>query len=318
MDASLITFSTFSAGTVCVFVLTSLASDILFRDRSRINKRLTDEFRSSLRGRVKQSSLFKSFNEKNSVTEDESPGLVARIETAIEQSGMELAAEKLLAISCCAGLCAMFVVPVLQLPWICALPAMATGFCLPPFYVLAKRKKRMAKLCEQLPDAFELMSRAVRAGQTMASAMHLVAQHGKAPVADEFAYCCEQQSLGLPQAVPLRDLARRNPIMELQMFVVALLVQRQSGGNPVDVLNNLSALIRKRLRMKGRVKALTSEGRMQAIVLAVLPLVAFAAIYILNRDYAQILLDHPRLLAGTIAAQGVGIVWIRKVVNFEY
>ena len=94
----------------------------------------------------------------------------------------------------------------------------------------------------------------------------------------------------------LQELARRTGVMELQLFVVAMLVHGTSGGNPVEILDNLSDVIRKRIRLVGKVKALTSEGRLQAVILSILPVGAFVAIFVLNRSYAQLLLDRPRLL----------------------
>ena len=134
-------------------------------------------------------------------------------------------------------------------------------------------------------------------GQTMSGAMSLVAAQLKPPVSEEFACCCEQQNFGLPREVTLQELARRTSVMELQLFVVAMLVHGASGGNPVEILDNLSEVVRKRIRMVGKVKALTSEGRLQAVILSILPVGAFVAIYILNRSYAQLLLDRPALAA---------------------
>jgi tight adherence protein B len=106
--------------------------------------------------------------------------------------------------------------------------------------------------------------------------------------------------------------------MELQLFVVAMLVHGTSGGNPVEILDNLSEVVRKRIRMVGKVRALTSEGRLQAVILSILPLGAFVAIYVLNRSYAQLLLDRPRLLVAVLVSQALGTLWIRRIVNFEY
>jgi tight adherence protein B len=122
----------------------------------------------------------------------------------------------------------------------------------------------------------------------------------------------------LPYDVALQDLARRTGVMELQMFVVALLVHRNTGGNLADILQSLSEVIRKRTRLRGKVKAATGEGRLQAIVLSVLPLAAFVGLLVINRPYAQILLDRPALLLSVLAAEALGSLWIRQIVNFEF
>jgi tight adherence protein B len=169
-----------------------------------------------------------------------------------------------------------------------------------------------------LPEAFEMMSRAIKSGQTVSGAFQVVARDFASPLKEEFAYCHEQQCLGLPQDVALRELARRTSVMELQMLVVAILVQRQSGGNPVLLLENLASVVRKRLRLKTKVKALTGEGRMQALVLLLLPPLLLAAIYFLNRSYAEKLLEHPELLWGMAGSEAVGAFCIWKILNFGY
>ncbi len=99
---------------------------------------------------------------------------------------------------------------------------------------------------------------------------------------------------------------------------MALLVQRESGGNCAEILSNLSEVVRKRLRLVGRVKALTGEGRLQAAVLSLLPIAAFVAIYLLNREYANVLLQRPWLLVGLAASEILGTLWIRRIVTIEY
>jgi tight adherence protein B len=201
--------------------------------------------------------------------------------------------------------------------WIGGIVGLTAGAA-PPTYLRARCRRRRDKLCQQLPEAFDLMSRAIRAGQTVAGAFQIVGRDLEPPISVEFSHCYEQQNLGRSPDLALRDLARRTGVMELQMFVVALLVQRQSGGNMAELLNNLSGVVRKRIRLKGRVKALTGEGRMQAVVLTILPLAVFAAMLSLNRPYTQTLLDRPQVLGGIVICQVVGALWIRHIVNVDY
>ncbi|MGC3966603.1 MAG: type II secretion system F family protein [Pirellulales bacterium] len=116
----------------------------------------------------------------------------------------------------------------------------------------------------------------------------------------------------------LRGLARRTGIMELRILVVALLVQSRSGGNLVELLSNLSAVVQKRLRLEQRLRALTSEGRMQAAVLTVLPALAFGALYVLAPDYLSTLLQHPSLIVAAVVAQILGTIWIRLCIRVNY
>jgi len=190
---------------------------------------------------------------------------------------------------------------------------------LAPFAVLRTLvARRQKKLSRQLPEAFAMISRAVRAGQTIPSSLQIIAEDFEPPISTEFALCHEKQNLGIGRDSALRQLANRTGIMELQIFVVAMLVQARSGGDLIELLDSLSGMIRKRLKLKGRVRALTGEGRTQAVVLIVLPILAFIGILFVAPAYAQELLDRPLLLAATAAAQIVGALWIRKIINFDY
>src|SRR5581483_9587970 len=111
----------------------------------------------------------------------------------------------------------------------------------------------------------------------------------------EFALCYEQQNLGLTTEAALRDLSRRTGLLEVKIFVLALLVQQQTGGNLAELLDKLSTVIRDRFRIRGQIRTLTAEGRIQAAVLLVLPLLMFTFILLFNREYANILLSRPKL-----------------------
>src|SRR5262249_6690744 len=158
----------------------------------------------------------------------------------------------------------------------------------------------------QLPDAFDLMARMIRAGQTMSQALHAVGNEFDQPIAGEFAYCYEQQNLGLSSEMALRDLARRTGLLEIKIFVLALVVQQQSGGNLAELLDNLAGIIRHRFHIKGKINALTAEGRFQAVILLALPPLLLGVIFMLNRTYAQGLLNHPQLLAGMVLSELLG------------
>ena len=195
--------------------------------------------------------------------------------------------------------------------------AACVGFALLPLALYIKRFSRQKKLSRQLPEAFQMISRSVSAGQTVPAALRIIADDFDEPISEEFALCYEQQNLGISRETSLRKLAQRTGIMELQLFVVALLVQERSGGDLVGLLDNLAAMIRKRLKLQNRIRALTGEGRMQALVLIILPIAALAAMLVLSPEYAQSLLDRPWLLGIAAGAQTLGALWIRRIVNFE-
>jgi tight adherence protein B len=191
------------------------------------------------------------------------------------------------------------------------------GVGLPILYVHIKRVRRLRKIIWQLPDAFDVIGRGVRAGQTLSAAFQTIGDNFDPPIADEFRTCFEQQNLGVSHDAALRDLARRTPIMELRIMVVALLVQSRSGGNLSALLSSLSAMVRKRLKMQQRMKSLTGEGRMQAVILMALPILALVILLVLAPEYSAVLLARPRLLIATGTAQLLGALWIRQIVRFE-
>jgi tight adherence protein B len=318
MSPTAIGVMTVAAAGIGIVVTWILAIDLDLSTRFRVNKRFEKAFFVRHEKGARKGSLFKDLRLIQAETAKTERNIWQRFCGIVEQSGIEVSPRPLLIGALAAGLFAGVVAGLLARSALVALVLAAIVGAAPILYVHHQRQVRLGKMLKQLPGAFEMMSRAVRAGQTMAGAVQLVAEHSKPPLSGEFGLCCEQQNLGLPQDVALKDLARRTGVIELQMFVVAMLVQRQSGGNPVEVLNNLSTMIRKRLRLVGKVKALTGEGRMQAIVLTILPVVAFTALFFLNRDYVQVLLDRPKLLGGLALAQVLGGLWIRRIINFAY
>jgi tight adherence protein B len=194
----------------------------------------------------------------------------------------------------------------------------AVGSVVPVMYLIFKRRQRREKLLTQLPDSFELMSRILRAGQTISQAMHAVATEFAPPVSTEFGYCHEQQNLGLNMEAALHDLARRTGLIEVKIYVLALLVHRKSGGNLAELLDNLALIVRERFKIRSKIKALTAEGRFQACSLLVLPLIAFAGLLVVNRPYALKLLDYPWLILASVLSMAVGAYWIRRIVNFDF
>jgi tight adherence protein B len=314
---------TFLAVILVVASVYSIVSDLFLRDRSRLAKRVDEEFRKNQRDRAKESSLFKNLGASVAAAEGpeaEKISLGQWFQILLEQSGLTLTLQRLWLYMAAggavvAGLVALFR-PDPFLVYVGA--AGAVGAFLPLFYVIFKRRSRLNKLMSQLPDAFDLMARVIRAGQTMSQALQAVSDEFDAPLAGEFAYCFEQQNLGLPPELALRDLARRTGLLEIKIFVLAVLVQQQTGGNLAELLDKLSGVIRERFKVRGKVRALTAEGRIQAVVLLSLPPAMFLMMLFLNRSYAQVLLDHPGLLVGVLVTETLGALWIRKIVNFEY
>jgi len=319
VSPALVTLMTFLAVGTLVVGVYSILSDLFLRDRSQISQRVDEEFNHLQRERARRSAVFK--NPQVLVGTDEpldTLTLQQRFEELVEQSGLRISSQRLLVIIIVSGLAIGLLAGALRQSLLTGAGAAVFGVCLPLLYVVYKRKTRMAKLMAQLPDAFDLMARVTRAGQSVTQSLQAVADEFDPPISAEFAYCYEQQNLGLSPELSLRDLARRTGVLEVKIFVLALLVQQQTGGNLAEVLENLSSVIRERFRIGSKVRALTAEGRLQAIILLALPPAMFVLILFLNRDYGQVLLQHPSLLIGMSVSELFGALWIRKIVNFDF
>ena len=319
MDPIVVKLSTFVAAVLAVVGVFSVISDLVLRDKARIKARFDQEFGDEQQRLARKSELFKDLKLFHSETSRHVPVLWTRFITAVEHSGLNTTPFRVVQIALTASIIgAVIGTTVTGGLWLVGVVLAVIGFAVPFGYVYAARGARMHTICMQLPETFDLMGRAIKAGQTMSGAMQLAAEQLKPPISAELATCCEQQNLGLPYDVAMQELARRTGVMELQMFVVALLVHRNTGGNLAEILQSLSEVIRKRTRLRGKIKAATGEGRLQAWVLSVLPLAALLGLVMINRPYAQILLDRPELLCTVFAAEALGALWIRRIVNFEY
>ena len=317
MNPLLLVLLTFSAAVLAVFGIYSILSDLYLRDRSRLSRRVDEEFRKGQRERIQKSALFRILDQP-AIESEHRWGLRERFAAVVEQSGLSLTPQRLLLLMGLAGAsCAILVAAACQslLPGLAAAPI---GAVCPLIYVLNRRKARLARLMSQLPDAFDLMARIIRAGQTTSQALQGVAEEFDQPIAGEFTYCFEQQNLGLSAEAALRDLARRTGLLEIRIFVLALLVQQQSGGNLAELLDKLAAMIRERSRIQGKIRALTAEGRMQAALLLVLPIALMLILLLMSKDYAAALARYPKMIVGMLISEALGALWIRKIVNFDF
>ena len=199
--------------------------------------------------------------------------------------------------------------------------AVAAGsLFLPLLFVFLKRNWRLNKLMNQLPDVFELMSQGLRAGHSLANAILLISQQLPNPVGTEFARVFHEQNLGIKIEDALKNMAKRVGLMDVRFFVTAVLIQRQTGGDLAEVLDNISGVIRERIKLFGTVKALTAEGRLSGWVLLALPIVVFLFELVVNPKYANLLLDEELgqyMLIGAGVAQILGLALIQKIVNIK-
>lgn len=316
MSSMQLTMLIFAGTALLVAALSAWVYDVFFRYRSLLADRI-DELSGKAR-RDTNAALFMDLKRLNAQTLSASDDWRTRLQELLEQAGLQIRVSTLLTISMALGIAFAVAAAAVSKRYWAAPIGFLPGLAAPILFVRFKRNLRMRRLAQQLPEAFDVIRRAVRAGQTVPAALQLVADDFEPPISDEFRCCYEQQNLGMPYDTALRNLARRTGIMELRLLVVALLVQSRSGGNLLELLNNLSTMVRKRVTLQQKVKALTGEGRLQATVLIVLPILAFAVLLVISPNYVQSLIHRPWLLAGTVTAQLLGAVWIRKIVNFEF
>lgn len=211
-------------------------------------------------------------------------------------------------------------------PTLCGLPMkfapiVAVMFIGMPFlWLMMKRKRRLKKFAAQLPEALELVARALRAGHSLAAGLHLVADEMSEPISKEFGRAFEEQNLGMPMEEALLNLAERVPNLDLKFFVTAVILQRQTGGDLAEILDKIGRLIRERFQIWGQVQALTGEGRLSGIVLLALPPALFAVVFQMNPDYLMLLFTDElgkKMLVSGVVMQLFGAIVIRKIVNIR-
>ncbi len=294
----------------------SLLRDIAVSDRTRVKQRLAAEFGTGS-AVAPSSRLFT----KRARPQEEHPTADTfheKCQAAIDQAGMNTTMASLNVKSLALGVGVGGILALVTHLWAVALVVGGFAAVLPPGCVLIKRRHRLDKMLSQLPDVYSMMARVLRAGQTTMQAMQVVSQEFDEPIKGEFATCYEEQNLGLPMELALRNMAKRTGIAEVQMFVVATLVHQTSGGNLSELLDNLALVIRERFRLRGLIRSLTAEGRLQAAVLLGLPFFLFVLLYVLNPAYMHVLLEQPVLLVAALVAELLGAVWIRRIINFDF
>jgi tight adherence protein B len=191
---------------------------------------------------------------------------------------------------------------------------------LPIIWLLMRRKRRLKKFAAQLPEALELIARALRAGHSLAAGMNLVAHEMSPPIALEFSRTFEEQNLGIPLEEALESLTQRVPNLDLKFFATAIVLQRQTGGDLAEILDKIGYLVRERFKIWGQVQALTGEGRLSGIVLLALPPALFAVVYRMNPEYLMLLFTDEmgkKMLVGGVLMQLFGALVIRKIVNIR-
>jgi tight adherence protein B len=209
---------------------------------------------------------------------------------------------------------------VLRLP-IPTYPLCILGGAGMPFaWLMFRRGRRFKKFAKQLPDAMELIARALRSGHSLASALKVVVDELPDPISKEFNIAYEEQNLGIPIEQALKNLYQRMPNMDYKFFAMAVAIQRQSGGDLAEILDKIGHIIRDRFRILGQVQALTGEGRISGIVLMALPILLFFAVWKLNPDYVMMLFTDEigkQMVGVAIFLQVLGALTIKKIITIK-
>jgi tight adherence protein B len=245
---------------------------------------------------------------------------VPKLQTVLDQADVSWSASQTLVNLCSGGLLLAVGLVVFKIHPLAAMGCGAVVVALPLMFLNMKRKRRLAKLSSQLPDVFEMMSQALRAGHSLAGSIQTVYEQLPPPVATEFARVYHEQNLGVKIEDALQSMASRVDSLDIRFFVTAVMIQRQTGGDLAEVLDNISGVIRGRIELQGLVRGLTAEGRLSGWVLFALPFIVFLGSMYLNPDYGMTLIEDPQgqmLLMVAGGMQLMGIAMIRWIVNIK-
>ena len=244
-----------------------------------------------------------------------------RLDRFILQAGLSWTVSRLL-LSCAAfGLTAgMLVSYAAHQPLLISALVGAAVAALPLLYVGRQRSKRLGKFERQLPDALDLITRALRSGHAFPSALQMVGEEMPDPVAAEFRIVHDEVNFGVSLQQALSNLSERIPLTDLRYFIVSVLIQRDSGGNLTEVLGNLSRLIRERLKLMGKIKVLSSEGRLSAWILGIMPFALGGVMYLVNPEFMSPLWKDPigiAIIQYLLTMMALGALVLMKIIKIR-
>jgi tight adherence protein B len=246
-----------------------------------------------------------------------------KAQVRLSEAGMTWTASRLMtamAVMALPGLALGSMFPFLMNGAVTALALSSVGGALPYLYVGHKRKKRLGALEDQFPDALDFLARSMRAGHAFSISLEMLGQELEDPLGQEVRGLFNEQNLGAPLDVALRNFATRVPLMDARFFTTSVLLQKQTGGNLAEILSRLSYIIRERFRLKGQVKAASSHGRLTATILTLLPIATLAGMVLVAPSYVQSMVDDPdgkKLLAGAVVAQLAGRFFINRIIAIK-
>ncbi|PWT93963.1 MAG: hypothetical protein C5B55_03520 [Blastocatellia bacterium] len=306
--------------TYALYLFTSRASD---EKRARLNERLAEAIRSSMHSEDAQVQLARQ------ELMSEIPWVnrvllkievTTRLKQMIDQADSHITVSRLVLFSLTAGVMAFLAVSMVSTSYLMMTLFGLIALVLPIMHINIKRKKRMKRFLQLLPDALDLMSRGLSAGHAFTEALQMVATEMPEPISMEFRKTYEEQNLGLSLKLALENLVQRMPLLDLRMCVTAVMIQRETGGNLSELLEKVAYTIRERFRIMEDLKTMTLSSRWSAWLLCALPI--FLAVYVtfMNPGYMDVMWRDPRghkLIALAVIMQTLGMLMVRKIMNIR-
>jgi tight adherence protein B len=244
----------------------------------------------------------------------------ARLHSALTQAGMATKPGKIVLFCAASGLSVYVVTGLFYGQLTVGFIAALVGAAIPVLVVYIRRRRRLKQFEQRFPESLDLLGRAVRAGHAFTSGLEMVSKEAPEPVATEFRTTFEEQNFGLPLRDALSNLTTRVPLVDVQFFVTALMIQKDTGGNLVEILDELARVIRERFRIQREVQIKTAQGRLTAIILIALPIVMLILMRSMNPGYVDVLFEDPlglRMLAGAGILQVIGSLILWRIVDIE-
>ncbi|MDD5250358.1 MAG: type II secretion system F family protein [Rhodocyclaceae bacterium] len=243
-----------------------------------------------------------------------------QLDQLLQQSGLKISVARLLFLALCLAIVSYGLALLLHFPAVIALALAVAAAAAPFLYVQRRRAERMLRLERQLPDALDLICRALRAGHAFGTGLQMVGEEMTEPIAGEFRITHEEVNFGVSLQQALLNMAARIPSTDLRYFVIAVLIQRDSGGNLTEVLSNLSVLIRERFKLLEKVRVLSSEGKLSAWILSILPFAVAGVINIVNPHFMQVLWVDDiglKMVGMALLMMLLGIIWMRQIIRIH-
>jgi tight adherence protein B len=243
-----------------------------------------------------------------------------RLDKLLLQSGIAWSVERFLLCSVATMLLAAYLMLQWPLPSPVRVGIVLLCAYVPLLLVRRARMRRLTRIEEQLPDAADFIARALRAGHSFSNVLQIVGNELPEPLSGEFRIAREEINYGVPLGEALHNMAARIPLTDLRYLVIAILIQRETGGNLAEILGNISHIIRGRLRLAAQVRVLSAEGRMSAWILGLLPFAVGAMLLLVNPTYVMVLWSDPlgvKMLWTALVMIIIGVIWLKKVIRIH-